>query len=202
MNYFVCVHSGTQGSTDVPQRVPVAVGRLGMGCPPSFNGLTPIQQPQPPTGRSPFRAAAIGVRIRRNRLVSHSGNDCRARADAQYHRRVWLDAETDRYNGRWGRKRSVSARPVEPRGAKQVRADVRPEGNGDLMPTTYILTWNPSRWSWDDYDSAIAQISRGEPYENAPPRRNAPRRAGRMLARVMFRGACRSHLSPAFRPHT
>ena len=33
------------------------------------------------------------------------------------------------------------------------------------MPTTYILTWNPSLWDWKDYDSAIAQVARGETYE-------------------------------------
>lgn len=33
------------------------------------------------------------------------------------------------------------------------------------MPTTYILTWNPSRWDWQDYDSVVAQVARGEPYE-------------------------------------
>jgi 5-methylcytosine-specific restriction protein A len=33
------------------------------------------------------------------------------------------------------------------------------------MPTTYILTWNPSLWEWKDYNSAIAQVARGETYE-------------------------------------
>lgn len=33
------------------------------------------------------------------------------------------------------------------------------------MPTTFILTWNPSRWNWDDYESAMEQVGRGDPYE-------------------------------------
>jgi 5-methylcytosine-specific restriction protein A len=33
------------------------------------------------------------------------------------------------------------------------------------MPTTYILTWNPSHWQWKDYDSALEKITLGETYE-------------------------------------
>ena len=29
---------------------------------------------------------------------------------------------------------------------------------------TYILTWNPSKWTWADYDQAVKQTSRGDPY--------------------------------------
>lgn len=28
--------------------------------------------------------------------------------------------------------------------------------------TTYILTWNPSKWNWEDYDAAVEKTGQGE----------------------------------------
>jgi len=30
--------------------------------------------------------------------------------------------------------------------------------------TTYILTWNPSKWNWEDYDAAVEKTGQGESY--------------------------------------
>lgn len=36
----------------------------------------------------------------------------------------------------------------------------------DPVPDTFLLTWNPRNWAWDDLDEMVARTARGEPVED------------------------------------
>jgi hypothetical protein len=59
----------------------------------------------------------------------------------------------------------VSLLSAQDSGETERTTEIEESSSGNSQMKTYLLTWNPDRWTWPDFKLAVRQVALGTPYE-------------------------------------